>query len=193
MKMCEKCGAVQGDERTVCVDCGAILKDKLTPKMESAVDDMIKDDVSRMNDKIDPVFVSTADKIFGVLSIIFALILIAAIIYTVRVVKNISESDSTHHAVITYSRGETDVITDDGFNSDEVKKAAFCGIICFVCSAAWLLIPKLIWSLFHFRISMFADGDISPSKEYKNFRKFISAAMFLLGCIMLADVIIKLI
>lgn len=70
MKICEKCGAYNADERFFCVDCHERLGDKLSASSEGKVADLISDSIDDLYNKKDPLYVSKCDKIIGTASLV---------------------------------------------------------------------------------------------------------------------------
>lgn len=193
MKLCTNCGAVQGDERTLCVDCGAVLGEPVKDGIENKVNGEIAKKVSKLSDNADALNVSLSDKILGVISVIAALILIATMIYTSHVEKTYASGSADSNYTVIHEHGVTTVIDDGiGFNTGYIRKSAILGIIFFSLAAVKFLLPGLIWSLTHFRLSFLADGELVPSKGYKTVRRLISVLLFALGCLFLADVLVRI-
>jgi len=69
MKVCNNCGAYNGDERFFCVDCDEKLGDPLSSAEEQRLDDRIGDSVEAMYNRRDPLYVSRLDKVLGVISL----------------------------------------------------------------------------------------------------------------------------
>lgn len=70
MKLCEKCHAHNADTRVFCADCGETLGEKLSDMQERQVQDTLSENIEKMYNKTDPLYVSTLDKILGIISII---------------------------------------------------------------------------------------------------------------------------
>ena len=43
MKKCKKCGALQSDDRSVCLDCGSVLGRPMTDAEEAAAEEALDD------------------------------------------------------------------------------------------------------------------------------------------------------
>ena len=70
MKICDKCGAQQSDKRNNCIDCGNALGKPLSESELREVESEIRDKIDRSYNASDPLYVSRADKIIGILSIL---------------------------------------------------------------------------------------------------------------------------
>ena len=70
MKICEKCGAHNSDERSFCVDCNEKLGDKLSELQEKRLKNDLSEKIEGLYNKKDPLYVSRSDKIIGVLSLL---------------------------------------------------------------------------------------------------------------------------
>lgn len=77
MKKCEKCGAIQKDERTTCIDCGSILGKPIQSDGQEQIDEEIADYIDDISYQADDFYISTRDKIIAglcLVGIIFLLI-----------------------------------------------------------------------------------------------------------------------
>ena len=70
MKICEKCGAVNSDSRTSCVDCGERLGAALTPIEEVKIEQSLDNKLEKLYNNDDPLYVSRFDKIVGGISLV---------------------------------------------------------------------------------------------------------------------------
>lgn len=70
MKLCEKCRAQNADSRIFCVDCGATLGEKLSDAQEAVYQQHLSEDIERMYNRTDPLYVSLFDKITGILALL---------------------------------------------------------------------------------------------------------------------------
>lgn len=75
MKICQKCGAYNSDERIFCVDCDEKLSDKIDAEKQDAIEEKIAGKIDRLYNQKDPLYVSLYDEIIGIGCIIFSLIL----------------------------------------------------------------------------------------------------------------------
>ena len=70
MKKCKKCGALQSDEKTTCLDCGTLLGRPMTEEEEEAADELLDDRLDDLSERMQDFYVPLRDKIMGVISII---------------------------------------------------------------------------------------------------------------------------
>ena len=70
MKICGKCGAQQSDKRNNCIDCGNALGKPLSESELREVESEIRYKIDRSYNASDPLYVSLADKIIGILSVV---------------------------------------------------------------------------------------------------------------------------
>ncbi len=70
LKVCEKCGACNSDQKRVCADCGENLGERLTAVQEAEFRKNTRAKIEKMSNKRDPLYVSIFDKIFGTIGII---------------------------------------------------------------------------------------------------------------------------
>ncbi len=73
MKICDNCGAYNGDDRFFCVDCDEKLGDPLSSAEEQRLDEHIGHSVEAMYNRQDPLYVSKLDKILGAGALVGAL------------------------------------------------------------------------------------------------------------------------
>ena len=66
MKICDKCGAYNSDDRMFCVDCDEKLEDSEDKNLQQNV----KSKIDELYNKKDPLHVSVIDKIFGFISLV---------------------------------------------------------------------------------------------------------------------------
>lgn len=70
MKICEKCGAFNSDDKMFCVDCNEKLSEKLSAVAEQKVRAELNEQIEEMYNKNDPLYVSLFDKVMGVIAVI---------------------------------------------------------------------------------------------------------------------------
>ena len=84
MKKCKSCGALQKDERTVCIDCGQRLGEPLTKRelkaledgLETQLDDGLETQLDEMADRCDDFHVSRFDYVLIALHAVLSVALI---------------------------------------------------------------------------------------------------------------------
>lgn len=80
MKICEKCGAHNSDDRKFCVDCFESLGEQLSEAENEEVLESIQNTIERIENKNDPLYVDLFDKIVGFASIAGIVALIGLVI-----------------------------------------------------------------------------------------------------------------
>ncbi|MBP3378548.1 MAG: hypothetical protein J6L96_07350 [Clostridia bacterium] len=81
MKKCKSCGALQKDERTVCIDCGQRLGKPLTDSEAEALEEGLDNKLEEMCDATDDLRVTKTDKVLILLHILStAALIVSAII-----------------------------------------------------------------------------------------------------------------
>lgn len=70
MKICEKCGAYNSDDKIFCVDCNEKLGEKLSDSQERKIREEVSSQINEMYNKKDPLYVSGFDKIIGSVSVV---------------------------------------------------------------------------------------------------------------------------
>ena len=205
MKICSSCGAVQSDERTTCVDCGAFLGDEVPPGFEKAVEKDISKTISKLNDRSDPLGVSVVDRIIGVLSIVLAAVMIASAVYATvalarleELAKSFEQTPEVGESAVAYYDGSAVFIYIGAEKAPEqrleqARTAAVLSALILLAAAAEALLPGLFWGIYRFRVSIRADGEISPGGWYKATRKAACWIFFAIGCTAAAEAIIRLI
>lgn len=153
MKKCKSCGALQKDERTVCIDCGQRLGEPLTKRelkaledgLETQLDDGLETQLDEMADRCDDFHVSRFDYVLIAL-----------------------------HAVLSVALIVVTLINPN--NVQETGRSLLWGLILNVLAAVELLFPAAIWSL-HVGVLSFryanAD-DLEPGWGWKITRKAVS-------------------
>lgn len=72
MKICEKCGAFNSDDKIFCVDCNEKLSEKLTAATERKIRAELSEQMEEMYNKKDPLYVSRFDKVMGAVALVGA-------------------------------------------------------------------------------------------------------------------------
>ncbi|HAN21230.1 MAG: hypothetical protein A2Y15_06675 [Clostridiales bacterium GWF2_36_10] len=65
MKKCKKCGIVQNDERTICIECGNFLGKPLSKEESKHYNEEITDKVNDLTERADDFYITSWDKIMG--------------------------------------------------------------------------------------------------------------------------------
>lgn len=69
MKVCEKCGAINNNERFFCADCGEKLPSPVSKAYEAEINGRISDTGDKLMRESDPLAVTTFDRITGFVSV----------------------------------------------------------------------------------------------------------------------------
>lgn len=69
MKICAECGAHNSDERMFCIDCDEKLDGKLSDADEEKMRETVNENIEKLYNKRDPLYVSLFDKIMGIASL----------------------------------------------------------------------------------------------------------------------------
>ena len=162
MKICGKCGAQQSDKRTNCIDCGNALGKPITESELQGVEAEIRDKMDRSYNKSDPLYVSRADKIIGILSILgFIVTIIFMFIYR----QNIQNDAELLLTIILF---------------------IFCAINSLIPKINWTLEKIRLYFLIH------DADNVHPSDLYFIIRKFVIWASFFIAVSLLMISILNL-
>lgn len=183
MKLCQKCGAVQNDDRTTCVDCGALLGDSMTEGEEKAVNAELSETVTDLARKSDDFSLSKSDIVLGVLSIVFVAVLAVSILYIRIAAKSIEQASDPSNGMSAVIVGNSTVTESELLES--VAGIPVIGIISFLFAALITLLPKLIWRLKTIGYGLTYEGRPAPSYVYIMLLKFTKYFVFAIGCLML--------
>lgn len=193
MKICEKCGAHQSDDRSTCLDCGAVLGKPLTESEERAVEEDISDTLQGMSERTEDFYVSPLDRVLGILCIVLAVAMVILInVYSVQ--KNALEADLPSGTVIS---GDIIITTDPVTGSvgmsnvhpnrlsieqlDRAMINCLIGLVCLGFSALEFLIPKVMWFFDTLRYRLWFHGEPSPSDFYLITAKIFKYVIFFVG------------
>lgn len=158
MKKCHNCGAVQGDDRTTCIDCDSALGRPISEAEEKRIDESIDDKLDSMAERAQDFYVPIHEKIMGILSIIGVIATIVLLIlcnfFSERVIDNIN-----------------------------IPILAVKSILFFALAGALLLFPKLMWNFSTLRYRLFYNWDTTPSSFAITMRKVSAYIMFIGGMI----------
>lgn len=70
MKVCDKCGAFNSDNRQFCIDCCDKLGDPVSDKERERIEFAIDSDINKLYNDKDPLYVTLFDRFCGVLSLV---------------------------------------------------------------------------------------------------------------------------
>lgn len=164
MKKCKHCGALQGDEKNFCIDCGEWLGAPLTKQQEASEDRKVTDNITKLYNKRDYFYVSKLDKTAAVLLMIGAFIsLLLRILFGTQV----------------------------GYPFVIILTLA---IPLMAIEAIDLLLPWISWELYKlkFVFSVNNPDDMEPSEFMLYVRRITSYTTAICGYLFLIFVIIKL-
>lgn len=153
MKICDKCGAHNSNERHSCVDCDARLGDALSAQEERIARDAIESKMEKLYNAQDPLYVSLFDKVMGWISVCGVAALLVLVVLSLFGIHSVS-SESGYYYVLT-------------------------GLLLFGFACIEAFFPKVTWTLEKWRLSFTLEhiDDATPGYLYKFGRK-VSLAMF---------------
>lgn len=192
MKKCRKCGALQSDDRTQCVDCGALLGAPMTDAEESHAEAALDDKLDQMAERTEDFYVPLRDKILGVLAIlgiIAAIVLLClvgaekkeirdAVPANVQIIQNgsfVTTITSPKPSSVSYSSARMDAL-------DKSQAAALAALIAFA-AAPMLLVPRLMWNLDTLKYRLFYNWDTTPSYFALCLRRAATYILFAAGVV----------
>ena len=204
MKKCKKCGAVQSDERTTCVDCGTVLGRPMDEAEEAQAEAALDDRLDGLAERAEDFYVSIPEKVMGILCIIAAVAAIVMLglvsVESPKLEKLVPEHIQIFHYVggTSYAVG-FDPVTGKAYEeeipqyyfirSTELEKAAtaaLCAVGLCAVAAPSLLVPKFIWWLDTLKYRLWYDWQPSPTWFMVSGRKiaaFVTAVGGLIGVI----------
>ena len=199
MKKCKKCGAVQSDDRTVCLDCGAVLGRPMTEAEEERTEAALDDRLDGLAERTQDFYVSIPEKIMGILCIlgvIAAVVMLNLVgVEKSRLVKQVPDYVSVTTvggAVITatafdpetgelYDAEIPQAWYDRRSQLENAATAALLGLAACLGAAPLLLIPKVVWWLDTLKFRLWYDWEPSPTYFSTVVRKSAAYAFFAVG------------
>ncbi len=204
MKKCKKCGALQNDDRSVCLDCGSVLGRPMSESEEAAATEAIDDKLEAMAERTEDFFVPLRDRIMGVICIIG---IIAAFVLMgiaggekAELKKELNAMSPFNGEIIAghyiTDNGTSHITFSDNYGAywshnrqieklNDVALVAFCSMISLIGACPLLLFPRLIWRISTFKYRFFYDWDTTPSDFALIARKIVAYALFSIGMIAL--------
>lgn len=158
MKKCHNCGAVQGDDRTTCIDCDSALGRPISKAEEKRIDESIDDKLDSMAERAQDFYVPIHEKIMGILSII-------GVIATI---------------VLLFLCGFFSEHVKDSVN---IPVFSIMSMFCLALAGALLLYPKLMWNLSTLQYRVFYNWDTTPSSFAITMQKVVAYIGFIGGMI----------
>lgn len=212
MKKCSKCGAIQNDDRTTCLDCGALLGKPLSEEEEGVVEEQLDDQLYAMSERAQDFYVSVPDKILGILCIVIAIASLV-LLNMVSVAKaNLEKQNPDPNRFITTSYiGDTlvnvvgfDMSTGESFEPsaeelerlkwqgiqwERLESAAYASLVALVSALAAFpsfLFPRFVWTLDTLKYRLWVDADPTPSFFYIITMKFFKYVFFVIAAVGIA-------
>ncbi len=201
MKICKKCGAVQDDSRTSCLDCGTLLGKPVSEAEESQVEAELCDTIDAMGNRTDPYYVSRLDKILALIGIA-GLIAIIVFLSLTNVQKDelksqlperIATGDFVYYedGIVHVSNSVPGEIQDKLDQCDKAGVYGLIGIFCLVGAVIYMLFPKLVWLADTMRLRLYIDeSNLSPSWVYLFWNRVLKYGLFAVGIAMLIATIV---
>lgn len=202
MKKCKKCGALQGDDRTLCVDCGALLGDPMPADEQAKTEETLSETVSEMARRGEDFAVTPRARVLGILSIAAAAVLVFFFFHVMHTL-DLLQAEIPDGVILTEGGGSVTVL-GSGENGDTEQTRlilmmqeslqttlwwSLLGLFCFIPAALLLLVPKVMWYLSTVRYRLWFDGDPSPSYFSLVAGKIIAYACFAVGAFSLLTVL----
>jgi len=201
MKKCKKCGAIQSDERTVCLDCGTMLGRPMTESEEAQAEAALDDKLDGMAERAEDFYVSIPQKVMGILCIlgVIAALVMLNLVSAEKV--KLEELVPDHIQIFRHEGGTTtllgfDPMTGENYEEDippyyysrrrELEKSAeaalLSGILC-VAAVPLLLFPKFVWWFDTLKYRLWYDWEPSPTYFSEMVRKIAGFVFFSIGLI----------
>jgi len=183
MKVCKKCGAVQNDDRSVCIDCGSVLGKSVSDEEEHNYNENLSEYIDDKSERTEDFYVSRSDKVIGILCIIIAVVCIF-IMNTAGVRLKQIKSEPLGYAVddisITIINSNLTMVSrpesvTKGIELLENAQVSAC-IAFFTALATFpmFLFPRLIWTLDNLKYTLrFRNFDMEPSDFSLSMHKFM--------------------
>lgn len=199
MKKCGKCGAVQNDGRTTCIDCGAVLDSPLDKISAENAEAELNGRLDNLYEKTEDFYVSVSDRILGIVSIILAVVMIV-ILNMANVQKSALRDEyasAENNNILTPSymlSADEQLLSDRIVELNKTAETALIGIISLVFAIPVFLFPKIVWYIDTLRYRLwFSDCDPHPSFFALFMYKTLKYLLFSAGVILCAVSIIRMI
>ena len=192
MKKCKNCGALQNDDNSTCIDCGAVLGKALSEAEAAEINESLDNKLDGMSERTEDFYVSLRDKIMGVLSVIG---IIAAIILLVLVGRENDRinAEIPDGVIVDRGSGFTTILSDGEVDYtypsalkrklDNVGMSALISLVCLIAAFPMLIVPKFMWFIDTLRYRMFYNWDTTPSYFALVVRKAFTYIFFAVGII----------
>ena len=204
MKICGKCGAHQSDDRSTCLDCGAVLGKPLSESEERELNEDISDALYGMSERTEDFYVSPLDRVLGIVSIVLAAAMVILLSYCGSRLSALDNAlpegtvrQGEYFAVYNPSNdswGMTNVHPNAGAIQAYEKPVVYAliALVCLIVSALELLIPKIMWFLGTLRYRLWFAGDHEPSDWYLITTKIFKYGIFAVGVLCSAAALLYL-
>jgi len=191
MKKCHNCGAVQGDDRTTCIDCDSALGRPISKAEEKRIDESIDDKLDSMAERTEDFYVPIYDKIMGVLCII-GIIAAIILINLCGIEEQQIENDIPEGVSVVQSSGSI-IIMSDGNSSeyvfpsarshtlDQAQMYAVLSIVGLIGAVPMLFFPKIMWLIHTLKYRLLYNWDTTPSYFALVIRKAATYILFAIG------------
>ena len=192
MKKCKNCGALQNDDNSTCIDCGAVLGKALSEAEAAEINESLDNKLDGMSERTEDFYVSLRDKIMGVLSVIG---IIAAIVLLVLVGRENDRinAEIPDGVIVDRGSGFTTILSDGEVDYtypsalkrklDNVGMSALISLVCLIAAFPMLIVPKFMWFIDTLRYRMFYNWDTTPSYFALVVRKAFTYIFFVVGII----------
>lgn len=192
MKKCKNCGALQNDDNSTCIDCGAVLGKALSEAEAAEINESLDNKLDGMSERTEDFYVSLRDKIMGVLSVIG---IIAAIVLLVLVGRENDRinAEIPDGVIVDRGSGFTTILSDGEVDYtypsalkrklDNVGMSALISLVCLIAAFPMLIVPKFMWFIDTLRYRMFYNWDTTPSYFALVVRKAFTYIFFAVGII----------
>lgn len=201
MKKCRKCGAIQSDDRTVCLDCGTMLGRPMTDAEEAQAEAALDDRLDGLAERAQDFYVSIPQKVMGILCIVAAVAAIVMLGLVSAEKPKLEELVPEHIKIFHHAGGTTiaygfDPVTGENYEEEipqyyfsrgtELEKSAMAallaGIFC-ITAAPLLLVPRFIWWLDTLKYRLWYNWEPSPPWFVVSGRKVVSYLIAAIGMI----------
>ena len=192
MKKCKQCGALQNDDNSTCIDCGAVLGKALSEAEAAEINESIDDKLDGMSERTEDFYVPLRDKIMGVLSVIG---IIAAIVLLVLVGRENDRinAEIPDGVIVDRGSGFTTILSDGEVDYtypsalkrklDNVGMSALISLVCLTAAFPMLIVPRFMWFIDTLRYRIFYNWDTTPSYFALVVRKAFTYIFFAVGII----------
>jgi len=192
MKKCKQCGALQNDDNSTCIDCGAVLGKALSEVEAAEINESIDDKLEGMSERTEDFYVPLRDKIMGVLSVVGIIVAIVLLVLVGRENDRIN-AEIPDGVIVDRGSGFTTILSDGEVDYtypsalkrklDNVGMSALISLVCLIVAFPMLIVPKFMWFIDTLRYRMFYNWDTTPSYFALVVRKAFTYIFFAVGII----------